>query len=66
MIAPDSGENAGVLVFLNANLKADILALFGWLDAGLTLAEPERIGEGKFVVRLQPGVHHDVVDGATR
>lgn len=59
-MVPDSGGSTGVLVFVDADKRADILALCGWLDAGLLREPPERLEEGVFVALLSPGVH-DVV-----
>lgn len=52
-----------MLVFVDANRKADIEALCCWESAGLLQEPPERLEEGKFVATLAPGVH-DVVGQA--
>lgn len=60
MILPDSSENAGVLVFVDADRRADIDALCRWENAGILKGPPERLEEGVFVATLAPGVH-DIV-----
>lgn len=64
MIVPDSGEN-GVLVFVDADRRADIDALCRWENAGLLKGAPERLAEARFVVLLEPGVH-DIVNAVER
>jgi hypothetical protein len=64
-LMPDSGDNNGVLVFIDANRKADILAFCEWDRSGLLQEPPERLAEGKFVALLSPGVH-DVVTARPR
>lgn len=57
---PSSESNNGVLVFVDADKRADIDALCRWENAGMLKGPPERLEEGVFVATLAPGVH-DVV-----
>ncbi len=61
MIVPhEHNQEAGVLMLFDADRREDLNALFGWTSVGMLKGEPERVGEGKFVVLLEPGIH-DVV-----
>lgn len=46
-----------VLVYVDANRKADIAAVCGWSRAGILKGPPERLEEGRFVAQLSPAVH---------
>lgn len=50
-------------MLFDADSKAGLNALFGFLKAGLVKEEPERLAEGKFVVLLEPGVDDHYVVG---